>query len=210
MSRILQVIVILMQLISLFYISGCSGVENSKTISSALEHPYIDPLTDIVIKADLIVLGTITDNRTDVVTVVSGNFTGKSGHTFFTLSIEKVLKGDPSMKEATIREDCAYLGNGMYQWSTTCAGFQISDHVLLGLIREDDFYILYAAPYGELGTPIDTVNSDFWWQGRSRAPLEEIIGRIVRIMLINNIPVTLPASEWPPLPAPEPVSPPKN
>jgi len=86
-----------------------------------------DPLTDEVIKADLIALGTITDNRSEVVNVVSGNRTGKFAYTLFTLSVEKVIKGDPLTKEVIIRVSGGYMGDGTYQ-GPTGAYFSISDH----------------------------------------------------------------------------------
>lgn len=169
-----------------------------------------DPLTETVIKADLIVLGTITDNRTEVVTIVSENSTGKFAYTLYTLSVEKVIKGDPSIKEAIIREEGGYIGDGIYQFSTAGWNFRISDHVLLGLIHENaDDYILFAAPYGGK-IPIDSVNSILWIQGSamSTAPLEEIMGRICKILRINRIPISL--NEPCPEPADEPISPPKQ
>jgi hypothetical protein len=155
----------------------------------------------MVIKADFIVLGNITDNRTEVVTVVSGNTTGKFAYTFFTLSIEKVIKGDPDIKEVLIKTEGGPIGE-VYQVPTG-AYFSISDRVFALLHREEDN--VYTLLYG--GMP--------WFESTatgvtSRVNLPDSIGRIIQIMIANNIPVALPASEWPPLPVPVPASPPKN
>jgi hypothetical protein len=164
-----------------------------------------DPLTDTVIKADLIVLGTITDNRTDVVTVVSGNTTGKYAYTLFTFSVEKVIKGDPSIKEAIIRVPGGYIGE-IYQ-VPIFGYFQISDHVLLSLIREDaDVYTLFAAPRRGREIPIHGDSGILWIRGSamSGVPLEEIMGRICKILRINKIPISLNE------PCPDPASLPKR
>lgn len=168
-----------------------------------------DPLTETVIKTNLIVLGTITDNRTEVVTVVSGNTTGKLAYTLFTLSIEKVIKGDPSIKQAIIRLPGGYIGDGIYQLPTEDY-FRISDHVLVSLIREDaDVYMLFAAPRQGGEIPIHGDSGILWIRGSaiSRAPLELIMGRICKILRINGIPNSL--NEPCPEPEYEPVSPPK-
>jgi hypothetical protein len=161
---------------------------------------YHDPLTDPVIKADFIVLGNITDNRTEVVTVVSGNTTGKFAYTFFTLSVEKVIKGDPSIKEVIIRVKGGPIGE-VYQVPTE-GYFSISDR-LLALLHFEEGNV-YTLPNSGL----------LWFESpaigaKSTVGLPESMGRIIQIMLANNIPIALPHSEWPPLPVP-PVSPPKN
>jgi len=169
-----------------------------------------DPLTDIVIKADIIALGIITDKRTEIVTKVSENYTSKFAYTLYTFSIDKVIKGNPSIKEATIREEGGYIGDGIYQYSAGIWNFWISDHVLLGLLHKNaDDYILFAAPYG--GKILeDGVNSVLWIQGSatSRDSLESIMGRICKILRINGIPNSL--NEPCPEPVNEPVSPPKQ
>jgi hypothetical protein len=168
-----------------------------------------DPLTDTVIKADLIVLGTITEKRYDVVTIVSENSTGKLAYTFFTLSVEKVIKGDPDTKEVLIKVEGGPIGE-VYQ-APTGGYFLISDHVLLSLIREDaDVYTLFAAPRRGREIPIHGGGGVLWIQGEtiSSIPLEEIMGRICKILRVNRIPISL--NEPCPEPAYEPASPPKQ
>jgi hypothetical protein len=174
-----------------------------------------DPLTDMVIKADLIVLGTITDKKYEIVTVSptdnasqeakagepkSGststeNITlGKFTYTIFTLSVEKVIKGDPTTKQVFIKT----IGGeevGSY--------FLFKDRILALLNRLDDN--IYTVPrYGIMWFESPTARAE------SVVKLQDAIGRILKIMTVNNIPIALPPSEWPPLPATGPVSPQKN
>jgi hypothetical protein len=161
-----------------------------------------DPLTDTVIKTDLIVLGTITDNSTEVVTVISDNSTGKFAYTFFTLSVEKVIKGNPDTKEVLIKVEGGPIGGGVYQ-GPTGAYFLLQDRILASLhLEEDNVYIIPSS--GVVWSERPTIGA------KSIVGLQESIGRIIQIMLANNITIALPHSEWPPLPAPVPVSPPKN
>ena len=168
-----------------------------------------DPLTDTVIKADLIVLGTITDNRSEVVMRKwSENTTGKFAYTLFTLSVEKVLKGDPSIKKVIIQVEGGYLGDGIYQ-GPTGGYFYMSDHVLVSLIRQDrDVYTLFEAPRKGKDILIENYRAGILWTQSSRISLQEILGRICKILRINGIPNPLnePCIE----PAEWPASPPKR
>jgi hypothetical protein len=211
MMRIANISIILILLAVTLGMASCnnSAIINHAPSSSAYVNQSTleskpDPMTHMVIKADLIVLGTITEKRYDVVTVVSGKTTGKLAYTLFTLSVEKVIKGDPSIKEAIIQVPGGYIGE-VYQ-VPILGYFQISDHVLLGLIKQkDDVYTL------EFNTIEFTQCADsvFWIQGSamSRDPLELIMGRICKILRINGIPNSL--NEPCPEPA-EPASPPKQ
>ena len=163
-----------------------------------------DPLTDTVIQADLIALGTITDNRSDVMIVATGNSTVKHPYTFFTLSVETVIKGDPSIREAIIRVPGGPI-NGKYLLPTE-RYFLINDHVLVSLIREDaDVYTLFRAPKKNLfGLPIPTIDDGVLWirgSATSREPLELIMGRICQVLRLNGIPNSLkepcPEPAWP-------------
>jgi hypothetical protein len=213
MMRIAEISIILILLAVTLGMASCNNnVITSHTLSSSVYENQStlesesDPLTDTVIGADLIALGTITDNRTDVVTLVSENGTGKLAYTLFTLSVEKVIKGDPSIKEAIIRVPGGYIGDGVYQLPTEDY-FRISDHVLVSLIHEDaDVYTLFAAPRRGKWIPIHGDSGILWIQGSamSRVPLEEIMGRICKILRINGIPNSLNE------PCPEPASPPKQ
>ena len=196
MTKIAKILIILILLAVTLGTASCNN-------SLIVNHALADPLTETVIKADLIVLGTVTDNRTEVVTIVSGNTTGKFAYTLYTLSVEKVLKGDPSIKEAIIRAEGGYIGDGIYQ-GPTGRHFRVSDHVLVGLFKQkDDVYIVWE------GENPQFAGSVFWIQGSAMSidPLELIMGRICKILRINGIPNSL--NEPCPEPA-EPASPPKQ
>jgi hypothetical protein len=87
-------------------ISGCNLFENSPASSSpqsTMTSPYgmsISPtkssllttLKDIVVNADAIVYGTTTDQRYEAAVPVKGDI--GSVYTVFTLSVEKMIKGE--------------------------------------------------------------------------------------------------------------------
>ena len=164
---------------------------------------------DAVLNADLIVSGNITGQRYEVVTIappkpaegIADNTTGRLGvytdnttpgkyvYTIFTLTVEKVIKGDPAVKEVLIRVPGGYIGE-IYQ--VPIGGyFLISDNVLLSLHREADNVFTLPSP------------GLVWQTGRtiiSKPDLSQVIGHVIQVMMANNIPIALPPSEWPPLP----------
>ena len=88
-----------------------------------------DPLKSPVAKADLIALDTITDKKYEVVNagLCADNVTpGKFAYTIFTLSVEKVVKGNLATKEMLIKVAGGPIGE-VYQ-APTGAYFSISDH----------------------------------------------------------------------------------
>ena len=128
----------------LLVILGCSVSNETTGTTPSNSGITPDPMTDMVIKADLIVLGTITEKRYDVVTIVSENSTGKFAYTLFTLSVEKVIKGNPDTKEVSIKVEGGPIGE-VYQLPTG-AYFSISDRVLVLLHLEEGN--VYTKPYG--------------------------------------------------------------
>jgi len=170
-------------------------------ISSFIGCAPPDPLTETVIKADLIVLGTITDNRTDVVTIVSDNSTGKRAYTLFTLSVEKVIKGNPDTKEVLIKVKGGPISSDVYQVPIE-GYFSISDRLLAALhLEANNVYTIPSS--GLVWCERPTIGA------RPLESLSDSIGRVIQTMIENNVPIALPRSEWPPLPV-GPVSPPKN
>jgi len=151
-------------------------------IMPALNCAPRDPLTETVIKADLIALGTITDNRTDVVTIVSDNSTGKRAYTIFTLSVEKVIKGNPDTKEVLIKVEGGPIGEA-YQVPTG-AYFAISDRILALLqLKEDNIYTI---PYAGIVWFESTTTG-----AKSIERLPDSIGRIAKNMLVQDIPIAM-------------------
>ncbi len=196
----LFVIPVLSSLVLTFLVPGCgpSAPTNTPTPEPPPEQPSVpsqpDLLTDTVVNSDLIVLGTITDKKYDIVTVESGNTTGKYTYTYtiFTLSVEKVIKGDPTTTQVFIRT----LGG------EEVGAFLIEDRILALFNRgNDNFYTL--SPYGIHWMESPTARA------RSIVKLQNAIARILQIMMVNNIPIALPTSEWPPLPT-GPISIPKK
>jgi hypothetical protein len=199
-SILLLVLLVLFLLV--LSILGCKTSPVTSSPESTIKPipTQIDPLTDTVVKSDLIVLGTITDLRYEVITVdQGGKAPGKLAYTIFTLTVEKVIKGDPTTKLVQIKVEGGKIGD--ITQGPTGPYFSISNRVLVCLKREDN-NVYTIMPKGGIWIKSSTLFTD--------AKLEDVIGRIIQIMKGNKIPIALPQEEWPPLPAPDPVSPPKK
>jgi len=157
----------------------------SFVVSAGCKPPQTDYLTDNVLKSDLIVFGTITDEKYDILPVDSVNATYSHIYTIFTLTVEKVIKGNPDTKEVLIK----VFGNPDNPGPEPVTHyFHITDKTLVLLHLDDDgkYSIIYPGiAWLEAGhyTPTES--------------LESVIGRIIKIMVDNKIPVALPPSEWP-------------
>ncbi len=164
-----------------------------------------DPLTDPVVKADLIVLGTVTgiESRIEIYMPPSDNITKVPvPYTYYALSVEKVIKGDPAIKDITIKTSGGPVGGGVILPGDAVV-FEVGDRPLVILIhKEGTIYsivqpggIAWIERKGMVGVGVDT-------------ELQNRLGRIIKIMLLKHIPITLPRSEWPPLPSSSPNVPP--
>jgi hypothetical protein len=154
-----------------------------------------DPLEDDVIKADCIVSGKIVDK----------SYEGINAPTIFTLSVEKMIKGDPSIKEIKIEADAGHVGSPY---------FQISELVLVCLKKgnEEIYTVLESSPFLPDGRVSIEGSYAVLWSFPYENPLafekrDQMIGRILRIMRLNNIPIALPEKGRPPEPA-DPETPP--
>ena len=108
--------------------------------------------------------------------------------------IEKVIKGDPSIKEIYIKAPGGIIENNGITVTQDSPGPSIGTKIMLGLNKKDGYYY--------------PVSSDPFWletssepKIMSNQPLNYEIGRVLKIMLENDIPISLPHSEWPPIPA---------
>jgi hypothetical protein len=154
-----------------------------------------DPLEDDVIKADCIVSGKIVDKR----------YEGINTPTIFTLSVDKMIKGDPSIREIKIKADAGHVGSPY---------FQISEIILVCLKKgnEDIYTVLESSPFLPDGRVSIEGSYAVLWSFPYENPLafekrDQMIGRILRIMRLNNIPIALPEKGRPPEPA-DPETPP--
>jgi hypothetical protein len=197
------VIIILAVATLLVLFSSCGNPATSSTISTSTPASTTTSSTstsspikviglDPILVSDMIILGTVTDLKYDIVDVVEGEHSGKSIHTIFTVSIEKVIKGDSATKELFIRgeggmtAEVAEIPNPNYL---------ISDKVLVCLGRENnEFYTL-------LTDGLIWIYSSKYGMDISPLTLSDSIGLVIKIMQANNLPIALPQSEWPPLPA---------
>jgi hypothetical protein len=158
-------------------------------IGSCGMSPDEDPLKDNVIKADLILLVTATDQKYEVVQGGQGEYAGTFTYTIYTLSIEKIIKGKVATKEIFLK-----VSGGPYQGGFNFEPhFNLSDRALICLKNGiDNIYL----PLGS-GKPDDGV---LWIKSlsiNSVEKLDDIIGRVIRIMQAYDIPIALPSSEFP-------------
>jgi hypothetical protein len=164
-----------------------------------------DPLKDPIAEADLIALGTITDKKYEIASVIlnTDNITsGKFAYTIFTLSVEKVIKGNPDIKEVSIKNSGSPLDDRGIAMPSE-AVFDVGDHVLAVLTHEEGTTYSFVQPGG-----IVWLNRGAVVLPGDATDLQYSLGRIVKIMLLKHIPITLPRSEWPPLPTSSPNVPP--
>jgi hypothetical protein len=216
-------LIILLFVLTLPFVSGCthskppittdantSGPTSpnvsmpSPTSTTVLAQP--NPLADGIAKSDLIVSGNITNLKYEVETVTQAdNLTGKRVYTIYSLSVEKVIKGDPAIKEVLIKVEGGKTNEVVMQ-NPSVPNLSITDRLLVGLYRKNDYYYF-------------TGFTTFWIE-RSKLPvfslimpdktrisnLQEMLGYILMIMRDNNIPITLPEEDRPPFPVPNPVS----
>ena len=196
--------VIILTIVISLLIASCNntptepGVSESSGNLSPQPLPSTNLFLNILFQSDLIVLGTITDRKNDLVTVESGNSSGFRPYTIFTLSVEKVIKGETNTDEVFIRVPGGYIGE-IFQVPTE-GYFSESDRMLVLLFHNDNGF--YTIPHRGIS----------WFESPSKGvkldiSLDDSLGNIIALMKKNNIPISLPPSEWPPLPA-EPVLPP--
>jgi hypothetical protein len=160
-----------------------------------------DPLNGAVVKSDCIVSGNVTAQRYETVT--------NTAYTIFTLSVDKMIKGDSNLKELYIKVPGGLFNDGIH--SPVFAGptgvyFRVGDKVLITLHKEMDN--IFVPEYGPKTTggsfPIDNpTNAIIWIKGTNvstQGTLDQAIGRVIQIMQANQIPIALPPNQWPPLP----------
>jgi hypothetical protein len=158
-----------------------------------------DPLEETVLEADCIVKGKIVDQRDEVIQVGEGKSAGTQTYRIFKLAVDKMIKGDPDVKELFIKTSPGIVGAPI---------FQISEIILVCLSKEhDDIFVVfgYNSPLpdgrmsieGDWAVLWDTMDEN----QRSLVDPDHIIGRIISIMKLNNIPIALSEKERPPEPA---------
>ena len=175
------------------------------TAPTSMSQP--DSLTNTVMEADLIVLGTISDLKYQVVTTYHGdnltlkfpstdNLTvvGRDAYTIFTLTVEQVIKGDPNTKEIFIKKDGGPLGNDVFQ--APIPGnfyFSLSDRLLLSLKEGyDGIYTDFYLPARNEPIWIEGGMGGFLWikgTATSAVDVNTMISRINQIMIENGIPL---------------------
>ena len=140
-----------------------------------------------ILNSDIIVYGTITGEKTEVVTVGEGERVGKNVYTMLTLTVEKTIKGDSGNKEVLIKQ-----WGGRTPEVTTDPGWpylQTADKALLCLVKEE-------------GSIYKVQSKGLLWIDSKYAKtiditFQEVICRTTEIMRKNNIPIALKPEEIP-------------
>lgn len=203
--RFTQNIVFILTLLIIVLTSalGCNTVaQSNQTVSippSPSKTPVFptefikDPLNGLIVVSDCIVSGNVTAQIYEVVT--HGNSTWP--YTYSTLTIDKVIKGDPTLKEAVIR-------TMSYQGQAAPGVTYIGKNAKYLICLHQEIDNLYTPESGPLPTsgpfPIDSSTAGILWDKSVYQKEDEIIARVIQIMRANQIPVALPVNEWPPLP----------
>jgi hypothetical protein len=152
-----------------------------------------------VIKADFIILGTITNFRYEKANDQSGN----AVYTIFTLSVEKMFKGDPNTKEVLIKLPGGILNDetGKYDILPSRGYFSLTDKALVCLKKGEDDYYLVMIPLGTLWAKKADGNEFVMSKPNGeRMTLDWMMGFISKTMRENNIPIVLPSDEIHPEP----------
>ncbi len=165
--------------------------------------PYEDPIEKNTLLADIIIVGTVIDQKVERVDSSQHDYLGSITYTTFTFSVDKMVKGNPDTKEVfirlpggTIKDENGATNNPPWQ-----GYFTMSQQALLFLKKGDGNYFTVMVPFG---AP--------WWKkaggyefimtkaNGERMTLENLLGIIVKTMRINAIPIALPPNERPPEP----------
>lgn len=139
-----------------------------------------------VINADIIAHGVITNReykefRDDPVTT----------HTIYTLSIDQVVEGNPNTKEVLIK-----IEGGVRPDGTSVAVFDGER----GYDIQDELLACFRIPEN---TYFSVIQGGTWIKGKnisSRESFQKHLGKILKIMYANDLPISLPKSEWPSYP----------
>lgn len=144
------------------------------------------PLDELVKKSDYIVIGTFTDKESYWEEVGQGRII----FTNFTLAVEKVIKGESKVEEITVVGGGGEV-DGIRSYTTAGASITLNTRVIVFLTRykegDDRFYVMGA------NQGIQYLDSK--WQYWEEGGRERYISSIVKIMVDNHIPVSLPLSE---------------
>ncbi|MFC1861167.1 hypothetical protein ACFLYL_02660 [Chloroflexota bacterium] len=96
--------IVILPLISLTLVVICVPVFCKDATVSKPDVGNEDYLSYLVKESHNIVFGTITGEKSYTVTVSEEGQTGKTLYTIFTLSVEKIIKGDYNIKEVLFKK----------------------------------------------------------------------------------------------------------
>lgn len=144
-----------------------------------------DPLEYITLNSDCIIVGTITDQEYEILTTFDGTRTHRIPNTIFTVSIEKVIKGDVKGSKVLFRVEGGPIDDK--GWLLPPKEYYGIGEKIIACLSDNCRGI-----YGSIVVP--------WYyseRGSTGAKREDIICRIINIMKKHKIPVSLAPDEIP-------------
>lgn len=222
----IRIVIMLLAMSAAMSLTGCNDyaassdtpsaklvVEQTKKPTETPTDAWTERFTESITSADLIVYGTITDYRYEVEEIGSGENAGKSAYTIFTLTVEKTIKGATEDKEVLIKVEGGEIKGAKIKDAKT-GGYRTGDvyQVPLGHYFEMNEQLLICLKQVK-GQPYTVLHRGVIWQEteiyrsgakpREYVTFQESLGRTIKTMRLNNIPIALPENERPP----EPVGP---
>jgi hypothetical protein len=187
-------------------ISPTSPVTSSSNNTSLPQpvYPFSElrykPFEDLAIQADCITVADVTTAKAER-SLPGDKFQGWV-YTTFTLTIDKLIKGDVGIKEVFIRLPGGIINDEVgYSNAPWMQGvLSLEDKVLVGLKKEDNGYysgLPWGLPWARKPDGYEYVMT---LDTGERLTLQKLLGIMIQTMLANNIPVALPPSEFPPIP----------
>jgi hypothetical protein len=166
---------------------------NASPVTEEPLYPLPPRYKEAVIDADIIVLGTVTDVDYEEIQVGEGEYAGKQVYTITTLTVEKVLKGDPGTKQVLFRTEGGIFEDGVEQFPRQ--KFEIGHRLLYYALEEwqGDQYvpansggILWAGGGNIYAPPVKVCFQDTVYR---LDILEDVMEIVIKLMKENNIPV---------------------
>jgi hypothetical protein len=161
---------------------------------------WYKPFQDLAIQADCIIVANVIAAKAE--RAKPEDIYPHWVYTTFTLTVEKLIKGDPDIKEVFIREPGGTINDEMgylkVPWMQVA--FTLNEKALACLKKEDNGYysvLNWGIPWAQES---DGYKYEMTMGNGERMTLEKLLGIIIQTMLANNIPVALPPSEFPPIP----------
>jgi hypothetical protein len=184
-------------------INTTSVISKSPQIMQGKLPPEAAGMENVVLKADLIVIGEITAQKYETISEKLGKMT----YTLYTLTIEKTIKGDPDIKEVFIKVSGGKNGDFIaIQMSGPVLA--ITDKTLICLKNESDKTYYSSFSFSKDSGDVQRIGESdgtLWINSKvngisSGNSLDKVLGWVILVMKKNDIPIVLPEKDRPFLP----------